>query len=210
MTRNHRSQHYQLLSRFDGHPESVTSASGFSLIELLVGVVLVGITAAAAAAILSSSNRALVGARTQDRRQALIDDDVARINNLSTRFTCCSGTCGLSTTGCLSSTPGNDRLYYPQLDSDPNTAIPETAPQLEDPSTGACNNGGIATAFIAQIQSSVPTTALATLNVSRTAPVRVSTTDGRDHRVRLTYRDSVSNRELRVVDIQPIAASFCP
>lgn len=222
-------------------PHAWAKAGGFTLIELLIGIVLVAITAAGAASILSSSNRSLVKGRNEDRRQAVIDADVARVRNLSARFSCCSGTCKLledsaGDPGCLTTTVGDDRSYYPQTgpglealegtdgmsglcnsrDADP--AKPSIAAEfrklldssgitLGNPTTTELNAAGLAL----QVQR-IPEVMLLDYNPTATPPS--SPSYGRDHRIELQYSTDASIgtpvRVLRTVYLTPVAASWCP
>jgi prepilin-type N-terminal cleavage/methylation domain-containing protein len=192
------------------------SSEGFSLVELLVGMVLVAIASAGSALVLISSNNTLQTARTNDRSEALIDDDVARMQELSTRLTCCSGACTTTpatvpspaTAVCLTgASPGDKGYYYPVINAG------ESAPFLENPATatppGLCNNGGIGNAMVTAMNASgnAPDADFTAAGLSRT-PARVDAADGRNHLVRVTYSSGLVSR--RVVYVLPPAASWCP
>lgn len=181
-------------------------SGGFTLVELLVGGVLVLIAGAGAALIISGTSNTLQSSREIDRLQALVDDDVAQIRELSARFSCCSGACGLGTGGCLAANARDDRFYYP-------IATDAAAPQfLEGPigATGLCNNGGVGDAFIASIAANAaPSADFAAAGLNR-AVVRADGADGRNHLVRLTYTGPANRGVGRVVHILPPAASWCP
>jgi prepilin-type N-terminal cleavage/methylation domain-containing protein len=187
--------------------------NGFTIVELLVGLLLISIAFTGSAMVLMSGNRSLQTARMDDRSEALIDDDVARMNELSTRLTCCDGTCTTSpsanipppTDGCLPANPGDQEYYYPVI----KPSVVGLIPFLEDPATGQCNNGGIGDAMISEMNSdgNAPDADFTATGLSRTAE-RVDSSDDKNHLVRLTY--SLDSESRRVVYVLPPAAAWCP
>lgn len=186
--------------------------NGFTIVELLVGLLLVSIAFTGSAMVLMSGNRSLQTARKEDRSEALIDDDAARMVELSTRLTCCDGTCTTTpsatfpptTAGCFpGANPGDQDYYYPVINAG------GSAPFLEDPDTGSCNNGGIGDAMISEMNGAgnAPDAVFTATGLTRTAE-RVDATDGKNHLVRLTY--SLDSESRRVVYVLPPAAAWCP
>lgn len=187
-------------------PQRLTS-QGFTIVELLVGSVLVLIAAAGAALIVANTSRTLQAGRDVDRQQALVDDDVAAVREIAARFTCCSGACGVATAGCFpGATPGDDRFYYPFL-ATANAA----APAFLEGAAGSCNvNGGVGNAFIAAIAANAPTSGEFNTQGLVRAVAPVDANDPRNHRVRLTYTGPANRGVARIVEILPPAASWCP
>lgn len=175
---------------------------GFTLVELLVGSILLLIAGSGAALIVSSSANPLQTSRRIDRLEALIDDDIAAVREISSRFSCCSGACGLSTTGCLAAAAGDDRFYFP-------LATDASPPAFLEGTNGLCNNGGVGNAFVTTITASAaPSAAFTAAGLSR-AVARADASDGRNHLVRLTYTAPANTGAGRVVYVLPPAASWC-
>lgn len=100
-------------------------SSGFSILESLIVVVLVGLAAAASSSMFAVALRGLQDTRQNYSVQAAIEADKTRIDALARSFTCCSGTCTVTppasgtfgpTQACATKDPNDDRYYFPQRD----------------------------------------------------------------------------------------------
>lgn len=175
--------------------------AGFTLMEILIGVVMLAFVASGSAILITVANRMLGSSTSQNNAQAAIDSDTSRARKLAEDYTCCPGSCtsnvstitaARSSGKCLGN--ANDSTYYfPQLAAD----IPTF--------TTACESGTLTANLITAIQAlgSLP-------DVSRT----VTVDDGDDltsHRIRLAYSGTGANTGIsRIVKLVPTVAAWCP
>ncbi|WP_411867811.1 hypothetical protein [Vulcanococcus limneticus] len=166
------------------------------------------------AALLMTANRAQVSSDLRNRREALIDADVATIKDLSERYTCCPGSCTVNiatinaSSSCAVDYPPADidreDYYFPVGDQ---TAIDAFSKTNYDPATGNissetgfCKDGTLVNNLVTAVQAIGPID-----GVSRT----VNVDDASVHRIRVTY--SSTNPTIgRVVKIIPTVAAWCP
>ena len=101
-------------------------ADGFTMVEILVGVVLLAVVASGSAVLISVANRLLGTSTSQSNAQAAVDSDISRARKLAEDYTCCPGSCTADaatiTTACAAGKclgNVNDSTYYfPQLSAD--------------------------------------------------------------------------------------------
>jgi type II secretory pathway pseudopilin PulG len=205
-------------------------ANGFSLPEVLIGAVLVALAISGAVALLTSGtlNRNRTG--TTDRHAALIDADVANIQELARRYTWCSGSASFSGANCNGVGPGSEDYYFPDLDeatgeqcsADPfDNTVPFdagcTAFRNACLNTTAPPAGGLLGPLISQIPTDVPAPELADIGVpvNRRVPITrvVAVDNAAAHRLRITYtyNDGANPTAVRrVVTLVPPVANWCP
>lgn len=187
-----------LLKRIRARP---VGEAGFTLMEILVGVVLLALVSTGTASLISLANSNLSSSTSQNSSQAAIDSDISRARKLAEDYTCCPGSCtadpGTITTaktaGRCAGNVNDSTYYFPQQSND-ITAF-----------TSACSTGTLTTNLITAIQS------LGGLSgVTRT----VTNDDSADltaHRIRITYSGSGRSAGInRVVKIVPTVAGWCP
>jgi hypothetical protein len=162
------------------------------------------------------SNRASTGSRSLTELERLIEQDLARINNLNTSYTCCPGTCTAvratieASTTCATDTagtvlqPGSDRYYSPVQ---PYIPIGGTYNAAMASFRNACTNGTLAPNLIAAFPA--PPTPPAGATLTRSTP---TIADPVSHRVEWTYSAAINGSTVitRVVNMIPTAASWCP
>ncbi|KEF41342.1 MAG: hypothetical protein ER33_11885 [Cyanobium sp. CACIAM 14] len=179
-------------------PPGSPPGTGFTLVEILVGAVLLAIVGSLTALVFSVSNRSTVSSTAIANANAAIDTDVSRIKEVAERFTCCSGTCTADATaiatavaaGTCAGSVGDSTYYFPQ---NPDTNTTATANF-----TSACASG-LTTNLISQIPAaSLPA------GISRAVQ---DDGDATARRIRITYTGGGVNR---VVKIVPTVASWCP
>jgi prepilin-type N-terminal cleavage/methylation domain-containing protein len=110
---------------------STATDSGFTILESLIAVVIIGLAAAASTSMLMVGLRALRETAQSNSVQAAIEANKDQIDQLARSFTCCSGICttappGSGTFGganqpCLTDNPNDDRYYFPRLDNPSTT-----------------------------------------------------------------------------------------
>jgi prepilin-type N-terminal cleavage/methylation domain-containing protein len=176
-------------------------ASGFSLVEVLVSIVILGALGAGVASILSGGNTALIRTRGTNQLEEAVDQDLARIKDIAFRMTCCSGSCTTETgrsSPCSIDpstntfyTPGRQNYYFPDstLDSG-GTAI--------NAFTAKCNNGTLVTELVSLIGNA---------NLPPGVTRQFDTTQAASHRLTVTYSGATASRSYTFV---PTLAAWCP
>lgn len=202
------------LMSFSGKRNQVVRVheSGFTLVEILVGTVLLSIIAAGVAAIMAGGNTTSRQAGLQTQLDALIDQDLANIQSLNERYTCCPGSCtadagtisaGVAAGNCSVNTPGNENYYSPnQVDTSPTSPTTATTAFRT-----ACTNRTVTTNFISQMPTLPSSPAGTTL--TRTTPQQIGSSG---HLLQWTYTGSIGGNTAvtRVVNLTPIVAAWCP
>ncbi|MCT0224853.1 type II secretion system protein [Synechococcus sp. CS-1328] len=190
----------------------IVPRSGFTLVEILVGAVLLSIVAAGVAVIMVGGNRTSQQAGLQTQLDALIDQDLAAVQTLNDRYTCCPGSCtsldstinaAVAAGDCSVNTPGNENYYSPnQTNSDPTAATTATLAFRS-----ACTNRTITDNFITQMPT-LPAWPAGT-NLTRTTPLLVGTSG---HLLQWSYTGSIDGNVAvtRVVNLTPTVAAWCP
>jgi len=185
---------------------------GFALIEAVITGILLALVVSGSAALLTSVNRSTNRSDTLVATNTAIDADLAAINGISVRLTCCSGTCtvtpptnfGTSTSSCATNDPRDDRYYFPQRDDTTTTAnfANTTTPKEPDAVDQLCavaNN----TVFMTPLQNAVDALPVPT-GTTRATQINAN------HILQVTYTDTTDNRVVRVANILPPMANWCP
>lgn len=189
---------------------------GFTLVEMLVSAVLLASAMSAVALLQNTGNRSFGNQTLSSRVDALIDQDLARIQALDRQFSCCTGNpCTAdqaaiaASTSCRDgngnpSSPGGNSYYSPRVLDSQLQVRPDTA-EMSAFRT-ACGNGDIAT----RLSSLLPTVSAPPSPATLTRSVTVA--DSAANRLQLTYTGSVSGNTVvtRVVNLIPTAAAWCP
>jgi hypothetical protein len=118
---------------------------GALLVEALVVSVVVTIALLGTIGLINISTQQRQRAGERNQLNAAIDADLADIKNVASQLTCCTGECNLDTPSpvgpdqlCATNNRRDDRYFYPQLDTEPNTEGSE-AEDVDD----ICNGDGI-------------------------------------------------------------------
>jgi type II secretory pathway pseudopilin PulG len=197
-------------------------AAGFSVLEPLVVSVIVVLVMAASATQLVIANRRFTATQQRVTMQREIDDNIRQIKVLARRYTCCSGTCTttipttLSTStppaapnrSCITNDWRRSTYYYPAID-DPSTTgnilgtnpgTPSELNAVDQICQTARNND-----FLAPLQTSMNTNAPAPGGVNWTRTI----TPQSEKVLRVTYRDTINNVDVRTVYLRPAMAGYC-
>ncbi|KMM16875.1 hypothetical protein SYNGFB01_08060 [Synechococcus sp. GFB01] len=184
-------------------PIGPPATSGFTLVEVLAASVVLVISLAGALVAFNLISQSVQGTGIRADQNRLIDQDIARISDLSERFTSCANPQGsVPATACTGTNvqTGNSFYYHPAV-GNPNDASTWT-----DANTfaTACTSGTLRDNFITVIGGQQDLAG----NVRRLATQAVA---GSTKLVRLTWVDqSNGNRVLRQLDTAPVVAGFCP
>lgn len=192
---------------------TVGATAGFSIAEPLVVSVIVVLVMAASAAQLVIANRRFTATQQRVTMQREIDTNIQQIKVLARRYTCCSGVCTttvpttLSTTtapaapnrSCITNDWRRSTYYYPAID-DPSTIGTSELNAVDQICQTARNND-----FLAPLQTSMNTNAPAPGGVNWTRTI----TPQSEKVLRVTYRDTINNVDVRTVYLRPAMAGYC-
>jgi len=185
--------------------------SGFSILESLIVVVLVGLAAAASASMFSVALRGLQDTRQTYAVQAAIEANKTQIDALARRFTCCSGICTVTppTTfganeACATNNPNDDRYYFPQADlastttNFPNTTTP-SEPNAVDQLCTTANN----TNFMTPLKTAID-------GLAQPSPGTRSNAVILDYKMlRVDFTQPGTGAVIRSLYVKPRMANFC-
>jgi len=191
-----------------------------ALIEAVITGVLLALVVSGSAVLLTNVNRSTNRSDTLVATDTAIDADLATIKGISQRLTCCSGTCtvtpptvaavALSTSSCATIDPRDDRYYFPQRDDTTtttnfaNTTSPKE-PDAVDQLCSVANN----TVFMTPLRNAVDAVAVpAGSNFTRETEILDPTIAV--HILQVRYRDTIDDRVVRVANILPPMANWCP
>jgi hypothetical protein len=200
----------------------VGEPAGFSIAEPLVVSVIVVLVMAASAVQLAIANRRFTATQQRVVMQREIDTNIQQIKVLARRYTCCSGVCTtdipttLSTStppaapnrSCITNDWRRSTYYYPAID-DPSTtanfagtspATPSELNAVDQICESARTND-----FLAPLQTSMNTNAPAPGGVNWTRTI----TPQSEKVLRVTYRDTINNVDVRTVYLRPAMAGYC-
>lgn len=184
--------------------------NGFSLVEVVVSAAITGLVILGVANLWGQSSKVFQQLRQRNSQEALIEEDVATMEDLAYRYTCCPGSCtttssivGTSPT-CMgeegNGTPaiGTEYYYFPYYS---NTAT--NTPNI-DAFKDLCKNGTLVTELANQMAAAPKSKAFTDRGLTRT--VKVDENDKSLHRVRIDYTGTNLQRSTMVV---PTAARWC-
>jgi prepilin-type N-terminal cleavage/methylation domain-containing protein len=176
-------------------------AQGFSLVEILISAVIVGILGAGVAAILSSGNTAFVRTRGSNLLEQTIDTDLSQIKDVAFRMTCCSGSCttGSALSSPCSTDPSTNTFYKP---GQQNYYFPDPTLDANESAINSfvtrCNSGTLVSSLTGLMGlSSLPS------GITR----QFDTSQESSHRLTVIYSDGQQSRAYTVV---PTVAAWCP
>ena len=194
--------------------KTTSRAAGFSLVEVLVGLVVFAIGSAATIAVFSNTIRSIFRTDDQATANAAIDSDVAKIKQLAEIYNACSdsgSTLPGSTVPCSGfwpdgSTPiklGDSYYYYPDPSSSAKVTAFEDACVTPDPSKHITKN------FIDYINNATkfpqpPSES----KVTRGTATRQAPSNPGDSIVVVTYTTSFNTS--RTLKILPVISAWCP
>jgi type II secretory pathway pseudopilin PulG len=201
--------------------------SGFSLAEVLVGAVLLAVSMVGAAALLVSGTVTRTSTTRNDQRQALIDNDIALIQERARLYTWCTGSARFTNATCPGPggigtiDPGSEDYYSvdyadatelcwspPGGTSTPNAACTAFRNAcVGNPSATPPSPPQIAALLGNEITTNIPQTQLDDADLVRTVVVD----DAQEHRLAITYTSTGADAQVirRFVLVPPVAA-WCP
>jgi type II secretory pathway pseudopilin PulG len=189
--------------------------SGFSILESLIAVVLVGLATAASSSLFAVGLRGLQDTRQIHSVQAAIEANKTQIDALARRFTCCSGICSTSpptsfgtvsgvVQPCATNNPNDDRYYFPLLDlastttNFPNTTTP-SEPIAVDQLCATTNN----TNFMTPLKTAIDGLAQPSPAVRSNAVILAY------KMLRVDFTQPGTGAVIRSLYVKPRMANFC-
>lgn len=206
---------FPLSSRWQSHEKRRAShaqhaESGFSLMEILMGVMILTSALGMAAAMNGLATRGLTSSTLLNDRNAAVDSDIAMARSMAERYTWCSGAPSLeastTTPTCLSSSPSDESYFSPAVSrQDDNLDFLSIGNESKASFERACRDGTLSDDLIQRINDR-PTPAGFTRSAAGI------TSEGRTHRIQVLYQTARTddNPVVRSVVITPPVASFCP
>lgn len=188
------------------------ASGGFTIIESLITVILLAAVVSGSAIMLTSINRSSTRSDSLVELDSAIDSNLAQINDISVRFTCCSGVCtvtppnnfGTAASACATADPRDDRYYFPQRDDTSTTGnfANTTTAREPDAVDQLClpNNN---TVFMTPLKTAVDALAVPA-GATRTTTIRAN------HILEVSYRNTSEDRVVRFANILPPMANWCP
>jgi len=182
---------------------SKSVVQGFTILESLIVVVVIGLAAAASTSMFGLALRGLQDTTQVNDAQRAIEENKARIDEYARSYTCCSGICTTTapttygaTSSCFTNNPNDDRYYFPQLD-DP--AISGSEPNAVDELCKNSNNTQFMTPLKAKIdEMDQPYPAI------RSSAVVLSY-----KMLRIDFKQPSSDVVVRSLYVKPRMANFC-
>lgn len=196
------------------------------MVESIILAVLIAVAAGVSAQALISATRMATSQRREVRLNNAIESYLNKARDIGDRFTCCSGTCtvnppaanatfdgGRTTSSCATDNPRDDRYFFP-LQDDPDTTgalmglncmiggrlvACSREPEAVTEVCKAANN----TLFMRPLQSAVDA-------LAPPPGTTVTTSIQTQKRLRITITDTTNNRVVRMYDLYPPMARWCP
>jgi len=195
---------------FRQRPES--SASGFTILESMITLAIICIAFAASTSVFSIAIKGLRDSKNINEIQAEIEANVVLINDLSRKFTCCSGVCTTTpptnigtTSACATDDPNDKRYYFPQLDDPSTTAnisplnTTPSEPIEVDQICATANN----IAFMTPLKAAIDA-------LRQPSPAtRVSAEIKSYKLLKVAFTEPISGITVRTVYVKPRMANFC-
>lgn len=180
--------------------------AGFTLVEVLVSTVILTFAVVGSIAGFNLIVQSVRGTEIRADQNRRIDRDISSINRISEAFSSCvnpQGSVIADPLTCLGQDVqyGNSYYYFPDL-----PGFEATNPATWTPAeqfSSACVSGTLITNFISSINKMPQPGG----DVVRTGAQIVPDSG---YLVEITWRDPARNRDLRTIQVSPLAASWCP
>lgn len=184
--------------------------AGFSLLEVLMGAVLLAISLGMAGTMNGVATRGINSSTALNDRNAAVDANIAMIRSLAERYTWCSGAPDFEARKvdpdtCLATSPSDESYFSPAVSQDDVLQSPQIGNDNRAQFEAACQDGTLNNGLIDQINALPKLT-----GIERTASaVRVDNLP--THRIQILYETPASDNDsvVRSLVITPPVASFC-
>lgn len=186
-----------------------SAEAGFSLVEILMGVIILVASLGMAGAMNGVATRSLRSSTIINDRNAAVDADIAMIRSMAERYTWCSGAPDLVRTDsptCLGDTPADESYFSPAVSQDDANIYEEVGNPQKAAFEQACQSGTLNDNLIDRINArSTPQ------GLTRTASV-IKNGGATTSRIQILYASPSGdeNSVVRSVVISPPVAAFCP
>lgn len=185
------------------------SDSGFSLVEILMGVIILTVALGMAGAMNGVATRGLRNSTLLNDRNAAVDADIAMIRALAGRYTWCSGKPDIQPSDvptCVGDTPSDESYFSPAVTQQEAIDFPAEGNQSMVNFERACQAGTLSDDLVNRINTRpVPA------GLNRNASV-ISVGGVQTHRIEILYQTPANDESpfSRSLVITPPVASFCP
>lgn len=183
--------------------------AGFSLMEIMVGMVVLATALAMAGAMNGVATRGLRSSTMLNDRNAAVDADIAMARSMAERYTWCSGEPALEISNgptCIGTSPSDESYYTPFVSQQDVIVFEDVGNEQFAQFRRACESGTLTADLINRINKlpNLP-------GMTRTATA-ISSDGLPSHRIRILYEPVQSDAApmVRSVVITPPAAAFCP
>ncbi|MFY7696124.1 MAG: type IV pilus modification PilV family protein [Cyanobium sp.] len=183
-------------------------ANAFSLVEVVVSAAITGLVIIGVARLWGESSQMFQQLRNRNSQEALIEDDIATMEDLAYGYTCCPGSCTINPSIVAASPTckgeagngipsiGTEYYYFPYY-----SPLDTSTPNI-DAFEVLCTSGNLVTELASQLAAAPKSNLFTKLGLTRTVVV-----DNKDlHRVRVDYTGTNLQRSTMVV---PTAARWC-
>jgi Tfp pilus assembly protein PilE len=183
--------------------------SGFSLVEILVGVVALAAALGMAGAMNGVATRGLRNSTILNDRNAAVEADIAQIRTMAERYTWCSGAPAFeaaNVASCRDKNPSEESYYSPSVSIDEAMATPSTGNISMARFLQACSTGTLSSGLITAIQAR-PQPEGVTRTVTAVTVDQLPT-----HRIDVAYSTAANDQNpvFRRLLIVPTVAAWCP
>jgi len=189
--------------------DKALAQAGFSLVEILVGVIVLATALAMAGAMNGVATRGLRSSTMLNDRNAAVDADIAMARSMAERYTWCAGEPALEISNgptCIGTSPSDESYYSPAVSQQDAIDFEEVGNAAFAQFQQACVSGTLTADLINRINKlpNLP-------GMTRTATA-ISSGGVPTHRIRILYEPVQSDAApmVRSVVITPPAAAFCP
>jgi type II secretory pathway pseudopilin PulG len=183
-------------------------ANAFSLVEVVVSAAITGLVIIGVARLWGESSQMFQQLKNRNSQEALIEEDIATMEDLAYRYTCCPGSCTIdSATVAASSTCkgeagngtpaiGTEYYYFPYY-----PPLATSTPNI-DAFEALCTNGTLVTQLASQMAAAPKSSLFTKQGLTRSVVVDNASL----HRVRIDYTGTNLQRSTMVV---PTTARWC-
>lgn len=190
--------------------------NGFTLAELLVGSTLLAIAVVGAASLMVSSNLTNRRNELSDRHEALIDDDISRVQELARRYTWCTGAATFDGVQCNSVGTGREDYYFPDLNS--LNGATKIQSFVRACTTNTAGVTPVRSELINALITELPLAKLTAVNNELVRTAAVPDGPAEAQRILITYANlanadgspSPKTTVTRIVLLRPPVADWCP
>jgi prepilin-type N-terminal cleavage/methylation domain-containing protein len=189
--------------------------NAFSMVELLVSLAITGLVIVGAGSLWGESSRMFQQLRLRNNQEAVVDDDIAAMEDLAYRYTCCPGTCTIDAAVIAASATcagqggdgkphvGTEYYYFPYYA--PIASYQPTPGNIQSVEN-LCSSGTLVDGLVTALKNA-PLTDTSYNKTGIPLKRTVVVDNALLHRIRVDYTGTNLQRSTMLV---PTAARWCP